>query len=163
MTRRRGSRIVGAVMVAAMAASCGLPCRSVSTRALELECEPLSPFRGEIHFDSAATFETFLLQDCLAEEGAEAQAAALIGQVDFTTEAVFVASGAASLDQGARCILERSVGDAEVCDDGLKVSFDDIETDGVAGCPSSKWTVAFALPRDELRAALAAGDQAELR
>ena len=150
-------------LLALAASSCGLPCRTVSVSELDFECEPLAPFRGEAHFDSAATLETFLVQDCLAAEGAEEEAAAILAQVDFGTDAVMVVSGDAVLDNGARCILQRRLGACEVCDDGLKVSFDDVETDGAAGCAQSRWTVAFALPREDLRAALAAGDAVEAR
>ena len=68
-------------------------------------------------------------------------------------DGVILAGG--TLAGGLRRDLER----AQVCSDGLKVYFDDTYGDADFGCAGPRWTVAFALPREDLRAALdAAGE-----
>lgn len=135
-------------------ASCGAPCRDIEVRPLELQCSPTSSFTGELHFDSAATFDTFLRQQCLLGDDSPAADAAL-QSVDFDTEGVFLAAGPHALRQ--RCLSARELGSVQVCSTGLKVYFHDEYRAEGGNCPGTRWTVAFALPREELRAALEAG------
>lgn len=136
----------------ALLSSCGAPCRGIDTRPLELECAATSTFTGELHVDSEATFDTFLRQDCLA--GNDAEADRVLASVDFRTEAVFVARGSHRVTN-ERCLESRDLDEAQVCTTGLKLYFLDEER-SPEGCPSTQWTVALVLSRDDMRAALEA-------
>lgn len=130
-----------------------LSCRPISTTELDLECENnAQPFTGELHFDSEATYDTFLSHQCIpnASAGAIDQQKDLI---DFSQDAVFVAVGPSAIDAD-RCVEERELDSVSVCDSGLKVYFKDTYTDSEFGCPDIRWTVAFSLSRDDLRTAL---------
>ena len=129
------------------------PCRRIETTPVEINCGEDVDFEGEIHLDTAASWRSFLTDRCL-RDGREAEIDALVGGVDFTTSAVFVARG---LRQGqSRCIEVREAESVDVCDDGLRVVFRDEES-GQVNC-AGHWTVAFVLPREELRAAIEDGD-----
>lgn len=130
--------------------ACGEPCRGIETRALDFECSPLSSFTGELHFDSAAPFDTFLRQQCL--DGDDAEADRILASVDFTREAVFVARGSKRVT-AERCLESRGLDEAQVCATGLKVTFRDRES-GPDACSAGLWTVAFVLEREDMRAAL---------
>jgi hypothetical protein len=144
-------KLVVVAIVAAMSAGCGEACRVITTKALALTCSSTSDFEGEIHFDDAATFQSFLLTDCLPDE-TDPRRNEIVKTVDFTKDAAFVAVGARQDPGGQRCIADRKDDDVQVCDDGLRVDFNDKITDDTQ-C-QGKWTVAFSLPRTELRAAL---------
>ena len=136
-----------AVVVAG--AGCGDACRGIDVKPMALVCSVSGSFAGEIHFDDAASFSSFLLDECLPDAN-EADRQALVDNVDFTRDAVFVAAGLRQ--QQTRCISDRKQDGVQVCQDGLRVGFADTISD-TSPC-SGKWTVAFALPRAELRAAL---------
>jgi hypothetical protein len=139
-----------ALAASLLAASCGVQCRGIDVRELDLACnETLSPL-GELHFDSAASFDTFLRQQCLF--GADpASIDAIVESVDFTTEAVFVAVNLRA--EAGRCLVDRELDGVQVCTEGLKLGFiDEASTDVACG---GVWTVAFVLDRGDLRAALA--------
>ena len=124
-------------------------CRPADVQPLLVACDG-SAFRGELHLDTAATFRSFLRDRCIPQ-ASDAEIDAFVGQVDFTVDAVFVAAGARA--GVSRCIAEREAESVEVCNDGLRISFADVTTaDATCG---GDWTVAFAMPRSELRAALA--------
>ena len=131
---------------------CGPACRDTTIQPIDLVCEESSDFSGELHVDSAATFDTFVTQQCAPGLDAEA-AAAIVESVDFSQSGVFVAKGPNG-SSDARCIVEREVERAQVCEDGLKVYFRDRTTNDDPTCTGS-WTVAFTLPREDLRAVLA--------
>ena len=133
--------------VAATAVGCS-PCRSIETTPIAIDCSPAAAFSGELHFDTAESYRNFLNDRCLLEASDEA-IDALVDDVDFSTEAVFVARG--SRGGVNRCLQERSAETVNVCEDGLRVVFADVESREECG---GLWTVAFKLPRDELRAAL---------
>lgn len=143
------ARLLAATTGALALSSCVAPCRAIEVRPLELECDPSSLFTGELHFDSEATFDTFLRQECLVGDG---EADRVLASVDFTTEAVFVARGNHRLDE-TRCLARRQLDEAQVCATGLKLYFadEDLVSDT---CPGTRWTVAFVLAREDLRAAL---------
>ncbi|MDP2339442.1 MAG: hypothetical protein Q8O67_00680 [Deltaproteobacteria bacterium] len=142
-------RIPFAAVLVAAVASC-TPCRRVETTPIEIDCDANADFVGELHLDTAASYRSFLNDRCLPE-GREAEIDALVDAVDFTVDAVFVAR---NLRQGAsRCIEERAADSVDVCDDGLRVVFRDEESGDATGC-AGHWTVAFVLPRGELRAAI---------
>lgn len=141
--------VFGAVLWFPAGLGCGRPCRAVDVKPVSFACAPSAPFRGERHFDDAATFESFLELECMPEAAAE-DVTALVDQVDFTRDAIFVAAGDRA--QAGRCVSERKADEVEVCDDGLHVAFADRLAESSA-CGGT-WTVAFALPRAELRAAL---------
>lgn len=136
------------VFVVVAAAAC-TPCRRIETKPIELDCEGGAAFTGELHFDSADSYRSFLTDRCLPTSNSS-EVEDLVDAVDFTVDAVFVARGARA--GSLRCIEERATESVDVCDDGLHVVFDDVES-GDASCGGS-WTVAFALPREELRAAI---------
>jgi len=139
--------VLAAAVVGAIA-SC-TPCRRVETTPIELDCSANAEFVGELHLDTAASWRSFLTDRCLPE-GRDAEIDALVDDVDFTVDAVFVAR---NLRQGAsRCIEARAADSVDVCDEGLRVIFRDDES-GDATC-AGHWTVAFVLPRGELRAAV---------
>ena len=132
---------------------CGAFCRDVETRELMFSCEDGgSRFTGEIHFEREATFRTFLEQQCLTQTS-QADIEAHIESVDWDTEAVFVAVGPPNVD-ATRCVDERRLERAQVCSDGLKVYFADVYGQSDFGCAGPRWTVAFAMKRSDLRAAL---------
>jgi len=141
--------------------ACGPYCRPIEVRPLAVECENLDigQFQGELHFDSAPPFETFLSQQCMPN-AAEDRLAQIVESVDFTREGVFVVAGRNNLDS-TRCVETRELDDAEVCTNGLRVYFEDSYRSVDRGCPSGVWTVAFALSRADLAAALEAGERGE--
>ncbi len=149
MTRRRLALVAALACAVAAGAGCGPACRGIDVKTIDLQCSASSTFDGEIHFDDAATYASFLLDDCLPED-TDQQRQALVDAVDFTTDAVFVSSGLRQ--QTARCIADRKQDGVDVCDDGLRVAFADTLSD--ADPCGGRWTVAFSLPRSELRAAL---------
>ncbi len=122
-------------------------CRPVERRDLALQCSASASFRGELHLDSAATFRSFLADRCLPDADASVIDNA-VAAVDFTTEVVFIAKGQRS--SISRCIEGRAVESADACTDGLRIVFDDQES-GIGACPGD-WTVAFAMPRADMRA-----------
>jgi hypothetical protein len=145
-------RLSALAFAVAGAAAC-LDCRPVETRDLAIECSPIASFRGELHFDSPDTWRSFLTDRCLFD-ATDAEIDAAVAAVDFSTEAVFIARGARA--GVSRCLVARGVESVDVCGDGLRVIFEDDES-GDQACPGD-WTVTFAIPRDELRAALDADD-----
>jgi len=162
MTRAvlHASALAALVAVVVVEGACGAACRDVeATELREVECESPPRFTGEIHFDNLATFDTFLRQQCMYTASDEV-IDGILEKVDFTSEGVFVAVGPAAIDN-TRCVTRRDLDSAAVCSDGLKVSFDDDYASAAEGCPGTRWTVAFSLAREDLRAALAAGDVAE--
>jgi hypothetical protein len=140
--------VVVSALVAA-SSGCGGNCRTIDHRALALQCERNSSFRGEIHLDSEAVYDSFLRDQCIPEAG-DTDIADAVKKVDFDVDAVFVAGD--TRQQQERCIEEREVETAEVCDDGLRVTFRDRVTDKTP-CPDV-WTIAFKLSRADLRAAI---------
>jgi hypothetical protein len=132
-----------------------LPCHDVAARPLPLDCVSTSSFAGELHFTDDASFLAFLTDRCLGPD-AGAAARTLVDGVDFSTEAVVVARGVRK--GAARCIEERSVDTVAVCDDGVRIAFDDVITN--AEPCAGDWTIAFVMPRTELRAAVADDDDA---
>ncbi|MFZ9888720.1 MAG: hypothetical protein ACO3JL_14565 [Myxococcota bacterium] len=107
---------------------------------------------GELHFDSAGTYDTFLRHECDIAD--DVTVMTMLQEVDFAREAVMVSRGPLAMSQ-SRCLATRELDEVWVCDGGLKIAYTDEErTDGL--CPEGRWIVAFALPRAELRAALAA-------
>lgn len=141
--------LVGAALVVSIAPACGRPCRPAVTTTLDLQCEPGSVYQGELHYDDAAVFESFLSLECLPTSSPE-QIAAVVGGIDFSHEAVFVAVGPRLVQ--TRCVESRDIASVEVCADGLRVSFDD-QLSNATVCPG-RWTVAFTIAREDLRAAL---------
>ncbi len=132
-------------------------CRSVAVQPLDFECT--SGFVGEIHLDSRGSFDTFLRQECLLDASDE-DITELLDAVDFEQDAVFVAAGLDGLGD-ARCLENRELDDAQVCSNGLKVLFSDVFRTIDEQCPATTWTVAFAIDRAELRAALDAAETFE--
>jgi hypothetical protein len=155
MWQKNALRLVGATVVAGVAVAVGAcaDCRNVETRELGIECNADASFQGELHFDSAGTYRTFLSDRCLPGEDAAA-IDAIVGDVDFGTEAVFVARGARA--GVSRCIEARAAETVEACGEGLKIVFDDVESADPV-CPGD-WTIALAMPRQELRSALDADE-----
>jgi len=150
------STVVMTAALTSLTPGCGPYCRDIQTRELDFNCEDgANRFTGELHFDRAATFETFLSQQCVPSFPAT-EIAALVDGIDWGTEAVFVAVGPPNVD-GTRCVETREIERAQVCTDGLKVYFDDTYGNSDFGCAGPRWTVAFALSSDDLRAALEAG------
>lgn len=139
------------VALAAIAgASCGRPCRGIATVPIDLACDGLGTFTGELHFDDRATFETFLAGAQCIPDATDEQRAAIAGSVDFLTNVAFIAVGDRA--QLGRCIEAREADAVEVCDDGLRIAFADRISDDTA-C-GGKWTIALQVPRAEMRAAL---------
>ena len=97
--------LVATLLVSLAPVACGTPCREIATRSLDFECAAVASFTGELHFDSRATFDTFLRQQCLPN-AERAQADDIMDGVDFTTEAVFVAAGPHRLDD-QRCLVSQ--------------------------------------------------------
>jgi hypothetical protein len=146
----------GAGVAGALGATMGcLSCRTVAAKPLAVECAPSSSFRGELHFTDADAFRSFLTDRCLLSADA---AAGVVDDVDFGVDGVFVARGPRAAP--GRCVEHRVVDDVSVCVDGLRVAFADDVT-GATPCVGD-WTVAVALPRAELRAALAEESQEPL-
>jgi hypothetical protein len=166
--RRALARLFYALPVAALTAAgllafapgCGPFCRDVQTRELEFSCEDgANRFTGEIHFDRPTTFRTFLEQQCIPQSP-QSFVDEIVDSVDWSTEAVFVAVGPPNVD-ATRCVDDRSLERAQVCSDGLKVYFADLYGQSDFGCSGPRWTVAFAMNRQDLRAALEAGESAQ--
>ena len=159
---KRAAVVVAATIVmgvvVAQANACGDDCRTITVKDAGLTCSTTSTFTGEIHFDDAATYQSFLLTDCLPDVDDDTRQK-LVDAIDFTKDAVFVAVGLKQDPGGARCIQDRKDAAVEVCGEGLRVDFNDQISDANP-CPG-KWTVAFALPRAELRAALLASPPAQ--
>lgn len=156
--RAPGARVAVALVAVATlggTVSCGRPCRTLETRALDVQCEVGSVWEGELHFDDAAVFESWLSLECLPSSSPE-QIGALVGSVDFLTDVVFVAVGRRMVQ--SRCIESREAASVAACDDGLRVAFED-DLSGSADC-LGRWTVAFALAREDMRAALGQVDTA---
>ena len=141
--------LFGTALVLVLAPACGRPCRSVATTPLDLQCEPGAVYEGELHYDDAAVFESFLSLECLPSSSPQ-QIAAVVDGVYFGHDAVFVAVGRRQVQ--TRCVEERDAGSVEVCVDGLRVAFDD-RLSNEPDCPG-RWTVAFTIAREDLRAAL---------
>ncbi len=148
----RVALVVIAVSAAVVFGGC-FDCRPVTTRDLALACSAASTFRGELHFDSAETWRSFLTDRCLFGDDAAGIEDA-VAAVDFSREAVFIARGARA--GVARCLEARGVESVDACGDGLRVLFVDDES-GDANCPGD-WMVSFALSRADLRSALDADD-----
>ncbi len=125
------------------------PCRAIETRALPLDCTAGAPFAGERHFDRQETFTTFLEQECGIAAGAASE---LVATVDFNVDAVVVARGDRFINN--RCLDERRAESVEVCEAGLRITFDDVES-ASSTCEGLQWTVAVVVGRADLRAALA--------
>ncbi len=149
----RAAAVAGLALVMALLTSCGRPCRAIAVTPIELQCEADAVYEGELHYDDAAVFESFLSLECLPSWPPE-QITAIVGSVDFLTSVVFVAVGRRQVQ--TRCVEQRDAAVVQVCDDGLRVAFDDRLSNDLE-C-AGRWTVAFTLPREELRAAL--GDEA---
>jgi hypothetical protein len=144
----------------ALAPGCGSFCRDVATRELAFNCEDgANRFTGELHFDRQTTFRTFLEQQCIPQSP-QSFVDEIVESIDWNTEAVFVAVGPPNVD-ATRCVDERSLERAQVCNDGLKVYFADVYGQSDFGCAGPRWTVAFAMNRSDLRAALDAAEAAE--
>ncbi len=141
--------VVLAAFVAIATLGCGRPCRAVAVEAVDLGCQSTGSFNGEMHFDDVPTFEAFLESDQCLPDAVDDERAAVVDTVDFLSNVLFVAVD--SKEQLGRCIEEREADVVEVCDDGLRIAFADRVTDE-SPCPG-KWTVAFQLPREEMRAA----------
>lgn len=137
--------------------SCGRPCRTLTTQPLDVQCEVGSVYEGELHLDDPAVFESFLSLECIPSAPAE-EIAALVASVDFTRDAVFVAVGRRQVQ--TRCIESREAANVAACDDGLRVAFED-DLSASFDCVG-RWTVAFTLAREDLRAALGETPAAEL-
>ncbi|MCP4499387.1 MAG: hypothetical protein GY822_05400 [Deltaproteobacteria bacterium] len=131
-------------------ASCVDLCRPISTRTLALECGT-DVLEGEIHFDAAAPFETFLAQQCMPSASAD-EVRDLVESVNFAEEAVWLSVRRNAIDD-TRCLRSRELNEAQVCESGLKVTFYDEPEVGDELC-LGRWTVAFVLDRGDLRAAL---------
>lgn len=137
---------------ATMGGGCGQPCRAIQVQPLTVECVADATFDGEIHLDDAAVYQSFLELQCLPGVPAT-DVAARVAEVDFLTRAVFVAAGARQPEVDvARCIDQRTVDSVAVCDDGLRVAFNDVVS-ATTPC-GGRWTVAFSLDRADLRAAI---------
>ena len=141
----------------AMNVACAPPCQSISYRTIDLRCDPLVGFSGELHLDSRASFDTFLRTQCLLPDD-EMRIENALEAVDFSREAIFVVVRPMNAANG-NCLLERDVEEVEICDDGLNVIFTDDYYADPGACPNGNWTIAFALSRDDMRTALrVAGD-----
>jgi hypothetical protein len=147
------SLVVATVVV--VAASACTPCRRIETTPIALDCAQRAAFSGELHFDSAGSFRSFLSDRCLLDSSDD-EIDGFVDDIDFSKDAVFVARGARA--GSLRCIQERDAESVDVCDDGLHIAFADEES-ADASCGGS-WTVAFVLPREELRAAIDDDDAA---
>lgn len=146
------TRLCFAVVVTCAIAlsSCGRPCRAIAVQPVALGCQSTGTFNGEIHFDDVPTLEAFLESDQCLPDAVDTERAEIVDSVDFLNNALFIAVNAR--EQLGRCIEEREADVVEVCDDGLRIAFADRVTDANP-CPG-KWTVAFQLPREEMRAAI---------
>ncbi len=142
--------LVSVLVFVVVSVSACAPCRRIETTPLALDCDQAGQFSGELHFDSADSFRSFLTDRCLPDADAS-EVEDFVGAVDFSTDAVFVARGFRA--GTGRCIVSRATESVDVCDSGLQLVFDDEES-ADASC-GGQWTVAFSLSRDDLRAALA--------
>ena len=147
--------LLGLIATVALGPSCAGNCRVVDVRPLDLTCGEVA-LEGEIHFDSAAAFETFLTDQCIPEAD-DVEVASIVDGVDFSRDAVWVGVRRNAIDE-SRCIENRQLEATEVCDNGLRVSFVDVLRDDAGDVCTGRWTVAFVIPRDELLAALDAAD-----
>ncbi|MBM4281869.1 MAG: hypothetical protein FJ137_14310 [Deltaproteobacteria bacterium] len=139
----------GAGVVGALGPATGcLSCRTVVAKPLAVECAASSTYRGELHFSDADAFRSFLTDRCLLPVDAADE---VVAAVDFGVDGVFVARGPRFAP--GRCVEARAVDEVYVCVGGLRVAFADDVT-STTPCLGD-WTVAVALPRAELRAALA--------
>lgn len=152
---RRVPILVAIVALVVTSLGCGRPCRKIAVTPVQLRCQSASTFSGELHFDDRATFESFLTAECLPD-ATDGEVAAVLDAVDFLADVVFVAVDDRA--QVGRCLETRTPEVVEVCQDGLRVSFGDNITDAL-DCPG-KWTVAFTLPRAEMRAATISANEA---
>ena len=146
-------RTLSAILVLLSASfmfSCGGECRDIEFTPVEFECDIASAFIGEIHFDRAAIFETFLNDECLPGAAPE-RIAEIAALVDFDRDAIVVARGANSLND--ECLAEREINNAQVCRAGLRFDFEDVISED-AVCETPVWNIAFTLARADLRAAL---------
>lgn len=130
-----------------VSAACS-PCRPVETRALAIDCAETAPFEGERHFDRSEPFTTFLTQECGLAVDASAE---IVASIDFDVDAVVVARGERFANN--RCINDRDAAAVEVCDAGLRIEFNDVESADQT-C-QGLWTVAVVVARGDLRTALA--------
>ena len=103
--------LLGLIATVAWVPSCGGNCRAVNVRQLDLICGEAA-LEGEIHFDSAAAFETFLTDQCIPSAD-DAEVAALVDDVDFSRDAVWVGVRRNAIDE-SRCIENRQVEATEV-------------------------------------------------
>lgn len=144
--------IVAAIAFLALDLSvgCGSQCEEADARPLDFVCDSPPNFIGELHFDSAPAFDTFLRQQCLYISGRDEQIDAIMASVDFSTEAVFVAVGPAEIEDN-RCLRSRELEAVETCTDGVRVYFEDdiIQLDGI-DCATGRWTVAFVMDKAAL-------------
>lgn len=130
--------------------SCGRPCRTIAVEPVNVGCQSTGTFNGEIHFDDVPTFQAFLESDQCLPDAIDEERQAIVNEVDFLTNALFVAVGERA--QVGRCIEDRQPDVVEVCNDGLRIAFADRVTD--ASPCAGKWTVAFELAREDMRAAI---------
>lgn len=145
---RRLPLVVAVVAVVVVDVGC-LACRRIEPRTLGVVCEDAAGFSGEIHLDSAPQYRNFLRDTCLPDSS-DAAIEALVGEVDFSVDAVFVAGGPRAV--GGRCVTARATESVDVCDEGLRVVFAD-EEEATEAC-GGFWTVSFAIDRGDLRAAV---------
>ncbi len=142
--------VVVAVVAAVVVVDVGcLACRRIEPRTLGVVCEDAAGFSGEIHLDSAVQYRNFLRDTCVPGAN-DAAIEALVAEVDFSVDAVFVAGGPRAV--GGRCVTARATESVDVCDEGLRVVFAD-EEEATEAC-GGFWTVSFALDRGDLRAAV---------
>ncbi len=146
------------LLILSFTVSCGDLCRTIPSRELDLECGT-SVLEGEIHFDAAAPFETFLSQQCMPDASEEA-VRDLVESVDFTTDAVWLSVRRNAIDD-TRCLQSRELNEAQVCQRGLKGTFYDEPNVSDEPC-LGRWTVAFVLDRGDLRAALNSAEAGSL-
>jgi hypothetical protein len=142
MIPRSMKSVVSALGSVVLLAACNSPCRGVSFRSLTVVCGVDADYEGELHFDGGGAFTTFLRNDCLLSDDA---VATVVEQVDFTQEVVLVSRG---LRNGPSGCVDRTVGNIEACNDGVRLAYDDTVQ---AGTCEGYWTVVVAMPRDDVR------------
>ena len=140
---------VFAFAILGLFSSCDVECREAPAEPFEVACDDQSGFFGELHFDRAATFRSFLTAECLANDSERVNA--IVDAVDFSQDGVVFMRGIGNLN--GECLKMRDAKSVEVCGSGLRVSFEDEVASG-EDCLSNIWTIAFSMPRSELRAAL---------
>jgi hypothetical protein len=134
-----------------MFVGCDPSCREIETKPIDLSCADNAPFSGDLHFDGAGVYESFLADRCIPEASSD-EILERVGAVDFSKNAVFVSVGD-RLDPGAgRCLENRKAERVQVCESGLRVTFGDTVQEG--GPCAGRYTVAFSLSRDDMRAAV---------